>query len=70
VAPAAILRMLTLNGAEALGFDTITGSLTPDKSADLVVVPLPDEDRGDPHDLVLDSALPISRVMFRGAWRV
>src|SRR5439155_3542819 len=35
VAPAAILRMLTLSGAEALGFDAITGSLTPGKSADL-----------------------------------
>ncbi len=70
VAPATLLRMLTLNGAEALGFDALTGSLTPGKSADLVVLPLPNDDRADPHDLVLDSALPVERVMFRGEWRV
>jgi len=70
VTPGAIMRMLTLNGAQALGFHAVTGSLRPDKSADLVVVPLPNEDRNDPHDLVLDSELPISRVMFRGEWRV
>ncbi len=68
VAPAMLLRMLTLNGAEALGFDGITGSLTPGKSADLVVLPLPNDDRSDPHDLVLDSTLPVERVMFRGEW--
>ena len=36
-----LLRMATLNGAEALGFGRITGSLVPGKSADLVVVSLP-----------------------------
>jgi cytosine/adenosine deaminase-related metal-dependent hydrolase len=70
VTPAKILRMLTLNGAEALGFAAVAGSLTPGKSADLVVLPLPNEERADPHDLVLDSALPVERVMFRGEWRV
>lgn len=69
IAPTTILRMLTLNGAEALGFDGITGSLTPGKSADLVVLPLRNEDRADPHELVLDSDLPVQRVLFRGAWR-
>jgi aminodeoxyfutalosine deaminase len=69
VAPATILRMLTLNGAEALGFADITGSLTPSKSAELVVLPLPNDERADPHDLVLDSPLPVERVMFRGEWR-
>jgi cytosine/adenosine deaminase-related metal-dependent hydrolase len=68
VAPAAILRMLTLNGAEALGFGAVTGSLTPGKSADFAVVPLPEDDRGDPRDLILDSTRPIARVMFRGEW--
>ena len=80
IEPAAILRSLTLSGAEALGFDSVTGSLTIGKSADLVVLPLPDAQpdplRGsarqslDPHDLVLDSTLPIERVMFRCEWRV
>jgi len=69
VAPATILRMLTLNGAEALGFASVAGSLTPEKSADFVVMPLPNEERSDPHDLILDSALPVERVMFRGEWR-
>lgn len=70
VEPAAIMRMLTLSGAEALGFDNVTGSLTVGKSADLVIMPLPSDDRDDPHDLLLDSVLPISRVMFRGEWSV
>ena len=60
---------LTLNGAEALGFGHETGSLTRGKSADLVVLPLPDKGDGDPHDLVLDSALPMGGVMFRGVVR-
>jgi cytosine/adenosine deaminase-related metal-dependent hydrolase len=55
VAPATLLRMLTINGAESLGFDAVTGSLTPGKSADLVVLPLPNRESADPHDLVLDS---------------
>jgi cytosine/adenosine deaminase-related metal-dependent hydrolase len=67
VEPATLLRMLTLNGAEALGFGDITGSLTPGKSADLVVVPLP-HDEGDPQDLVLESTLPVCDVMFQGEW--
>ena len=68
VEPATLLRMLTLNGAEALGFADATGSLTRGKSADLVVLPLPAEERSDPHDLVLASTLPVSGVMFCGAW--
>jgi aminodeoxyfutalosine deaminase len=70
VEPAVLLRMLTLNGAEALGFHAVTGSLTPGKSADLVVLPLPNVESTDPHDLILDSTLPIQRAMFRGTWRI
>jgi cytosine/adenosine deaminase-related metal-dependent hydrolase len=65
----ALLRMATLSGAEALGWADETGSLTPGKSADLVVVPLPDRDDADPHRLVFDSDAPVSRVLFRGQWR-
>jgi len=42
---AALLRHLTLDGAKALGFDAVAGSLTPGKSADLVVLPLPDSEQ-------------------------
>ena len=33
-----VLEMATINGAKALGIDTITGSLTPGKRADIVLV--------------------------------
>jgi aminodeoxyfutalosine deaminase len=70
VEPATLMRMLTLSGAEALGFDAVAGSLTPGKSADLVVLPLPDDARKDPHDLVLTSAWRVVGVMCRGTWIV
>jgi cytosine/adenosine deaminase-related metal-dependent hydrolase len=63
-----LLRMATLSGAEALGWADETGSLEPGKSADLVVLPLPNEDRADPHELVLDSATTVQSLLFRGRW--
>jgi cytosine/adenosine deaminase-related metal-dependent hydrolase len=66
--PATLLRMITLSGAEALGWSNEAGSLETGKSADLVTVPLPDCDTADPHALLFDSDLPVSAVMFRGAW--
>jgi cytosine/adenosine deaminase-related metal-dependent hydrolase len=68
VAGAGLLRLATLAGAEALGWEHETGSLTPGKSADLVVLPLPGEDSADPHRLVLESAEPVQRVLWRGRW--
>jgi cytosine/adenosine deaminase-related metal-dependent hydrolase len=65
---ATLLRMATLSGAEALGWADETGSLTPGKSAELVVLPLPDVERPDPHELVLASALPVRAVLFCGKW--
>ena len=65
---ATLLCMATLSGAEALGWHNETGSLTPGKSADLVVLPLPDKKVTDAHQLVFDSDLPVKRVMFRGEW--
>jgi len=65
-----LLRMATLSGAEALGWADETGSLTPGKSADLVVLPLGQQNRHDPHELILEAPLTADRmVMFRGSWR-
>ena len=68
VSGSALLRMATLSGAEALGWQDETGSLAVGKSADLVVVPLPAEDMADPHALLLASSLPVEAVMWRGQW--
>jgi cytosine/adenosine deaminase-related metal-dependent hydrolase len=63
-----LLQLATQAGAEALGWGDETGSLAPGKSADLVVLPLPERDEVDPYRLVLDSATPVQRVLFRGGW--
>jgi len=63
---AAILRMATLSGAEALGWDGETGSLEPGKSADFVVVSIADRNVSDPHDLWLESEVEVCETWFRG----
>jgi len=68
IAGSTVLHMATLAGAQALGWHRETGSLVPGKSADLVVVPLPTADAGDPHDLLLESQRRVKSVMFRGEW--
>ncbi len=65
-----LLRMITLDGAIALGWGEVAGSLTPGKWADFVVLPLPDREEHDPHRLVFESAEKVERVMFRGEWTV
>ena len=64
-----LLRMVTLSGAEALGWADETGSLDAGKSADFVVVPLPDADAPDSHELLLADHAGERRTMFRGQWR-
>lgn len=63
---AAILRLGTENGARALGRDRETGSLAIGKLADLTVVPLPDADASDPHQLVFESNSPVVMTWRRG----
>jgi cytosine/adenosine deaminase-related metal-dependent hydrolase len=63
-----LLYLATAAGAEALGWGAETGTLAPGKSADLVVLPLPDRDEADPHQLLLNSPYPVERVLHRGRW--
>ena len=64
-----LLRMVTLSGAEALGWADEAGGLTAGKSADFVVVPLPDADAPDPHALLLADHPGERRTLFRGEFR-
>jgi cytosine/adenosine deaminase-related metal-dependent hydrolase len=66
VTPEVLLRMATLSGAEALGLASETGSLSPGKSADLVVVPFDSGCAGDPYRGVLESRQRLSAVFHRG----
>ena len=66
----ALLRMLTLDGATALGWGDETGSLTPGKYADLVVLPLPEVEAAYPHALLWEFSQPVQAVLIGGAWAV
>lgn len=63
---ATLLAMITRTPAEILGWGDEVGSLAPGKLADLVILPLPDEEPADPHDLILKSHLPVQAVLFGG----
>jgi cytosine/adenosine deaminase-related metal-dependent hydrolase len=65
---AELLRMATLAGAEALGWQDETGSLAAGKSADLVVIPLTPEAGADPYEKILRGTEPVREVLFRGRW--
>ena len=68
VASSEILRMATLSGAEALGWERETGSLAPGKAADLAIVALRDGTGSDPEHLVLGETACVSGVMIGGRW--
>lgn len=65
---AVLLRMATLSGAEALGCQSETGSLTPGKSADLVILSLPTSIEADPHELIFSPLSTVRAVMCAGQW--
>jgi aminodeoxyfutalosine deaminase len=61
-----MLRMGTLNGAMALGWERDTGSLAPGKSADWITVPLKGGSVDDPHDAIFASNFPVRDVFIAG----
>jgi 5-methylthioadenosine/S-adenosylhomocysteine deaminase len=62
---AALLRLATLGGAEALGLEGEVGTLTPGTRADLVAL-RPTGPVGDPHRAALDSATRVDLVVVAG----
>jgi cytosine/adenosine deaminase-related metal-dependent hydrolase len=59
VAPAAVLRMATINGAAALGVADRIGTIEPDKHAALIVVPV------DPGGAPLETLVSEPKTVFR-----
>lgn len=66
VAGRQILRMGTIAGAEALGYEKDAGTLEPGKSADLAIVALPNREADDPHQLLFDADRPVVACYCRG----
>jgi cytosine/adenosine deaminase-related metal-dependent hydrolase len=64
-----LLKMITLNGARALGRDQEFGSILPDRPAKLIAVELPNRDEADPHELLFRPGFPRAarRKRFRAA---
>ena len=63
-----LLAMGTIFGAWALRSESTTGSIEVGKSADLALIALPDRDAEDPHQLLLESDLPVVGTVFEGAF--
>jgi len=57
LSPCAVLRMATLDGARALGWETLVGSLEAGKRADLTVVQLPDGKAMDGEDALAEAVM-------------
>ncbi len=63
LSPTEIVRLGTLSGAEALGWSSRIGSITPGKWADLIAVPC---GAADPAEAVLQHEGPPTYVWLRG----
>jgi cytosine/adenosine deaminase-related metal-dependent hydrolase len=66
ISPATVLRMGTLCGAKALGCGQEAGTIEAGKRPNLAVVPLPNREVSDPHDLLFDQNAPVRAAWFRG----
>lgn len=66
LAPADVLRLGTLAGAQALDCAATAGSLEAGKLANLAIVELPTHDATDPHELLFDSTFPVVATYYRG----
>jgi cytosine/adenosine deaminase-related metal-dependent hydrolase len=67
--PNTVLHMGTLAGAEALGGENFIGTITADKTANLIAVPIPENANGSPDDLlaaILADDSPASVVYLSG----
>jgi cytosine/adenosine deaminase-related metal-dependent hydrolase len=66
VAPSAAVEMATMAGARALGWEAETGSIEVGKSADLVLIKIPDRRANDPHELLMDPECLVKAVFVSG----
>jgi cytosine/adenosine deaminase-related metal-dependent hydrolase len=69
LAPAAILRMATVNGAAALGRAGDLGELSAGATADLIAVPFPGN-RADIDDAVIHHERDVTASMIAGRWAI
>ena len=60
--------MATLNGARALGLETITGSLTPGKAADLIAIDLSELESQPIYDIASHLVYTTGRHQVREVW--
>lgn len=68
IAPADVLKLGTLAGAQALGLQREVGSLTPGKWANLAVLPIEAREPADPHELIFAADASVSATLARGSW--
>jgi cytosine/adenosine deaminase-related metal-dependent hydrolase len=68
LAPAQIVRLGTLAGAEALGVRDDVGSIRVGKRANLAVIALDRPRAADPYEVIFDEGTRVTAVMVRGQW--
>jgi cytosine/adenosine deaminase-related metal-dependent hydrolase len=61
-----ILRLATIGGAKAIGFDKEIGTIEPGKKADIIAVPLPTKTTGDPYSDLLRETKSCIMTMVNG----